>query len=463
MLAVVVSSAGADDAVHRRPGSSTGLDTLTRTAERHNPGLRATRHNIAAAQERLNEAWVSPFFQFKATTAAGMAPEARGTPVVSPDSEFPVGNRWLPVLDAEIRGAVPLWTFGKLSAARDAARAGVRGAELERERTRARLIYDVRRAYFALQLALDIQQMIAEGKGKLEKAVERLEKRVSEDDPDVNPSDRYRLSSALAEIEARSSETDKLEASTRTALRILTGLDRIRVPECPLEPLQFEPDALAKYHKSARSNRPETGILDAAISASEANLDSYEAKYFPDLALALRAGTSYAPGVTNQNNPFVSDDGNSTSYGAALVAKWSLDIWGNIHRTRRAKSQLLEARAGREQALEGIELEVAEAYNALQDASRRVAAWERGRRDARRWFVTAAQADQVGVGEAEELVDAVRAYFKARYAHLQAIHDFNVGIARLERVLGTTLLPKEVWGRSCMEKAHQADSEDSSE
>lgn len=431
-------------------GPVTDLATLARAAERNNPGIQATNYNIAAAQARLDEAWVSPFFQFDVTTAFGIAPEARGTPSVTPErSDFPVGNDWLPVMKAEVKGAIPLWTFGKLSSARDAARAGVRGAELDREKKKAELLFDVRKAYFALQLALDIQQMISEGRTKLAKAVDRLEKRLESNDPEVNQSDKYRLASTIAEVDARSSEAIRLAESATAALQILTGLKVVRVPDCPLEPIDFRPESIEAYKKIAKKQRPEAGMLKAAVVATEADLDATEARYFPDIALALKASTNYAPGITDQRNPFANDPANYNSLGAAVVARWSLDFWGNSYRVQQKKQNLLKIQTSLEQALDGITLEVATTHSAVVDANRRTDAWGKGHRETRRWFISAAQADELGVGEAKELVDAVKAYFNARYNHLQAIYDFNLSVARLERTVGNQLLTTDEWNQSC--------------
>ena len=132
-----------------------------------------------------------------------------------------------------------------------------------------------------------------------------------------------------------------------------------------------------------------------------------------------------------------------------MVARWSLDLWGQSKRAERARQQLLETRSKARLLAQGIELEVADKHAALLDAQRRVAAWEVGRREARRWFVSAAQGHQVGVTTSRELVDGVSAYFKARFSHLQAIHDFNVGLAALELASGSELLTTQQWNQPC--------------
>ncbi|MFW6066876.1 MAG: TolC family protein [Myxococcota bacterium] len=427
------------------------LRTLTRRAERTFPSVAATSRAIEAAREQLSEAKVSPFFQFEATAAFTVMPDARGTSAYSPDSELPLGNAWSPALRLAVEGALPLYTFGKLRAARKAARAEVDATVAERDQTLAELRYDVRRAYFGLQMALDLKQMISEGRPRLVHALERLEERLSEDDPDANNMDKWRLASALAEVNARASEADRLEATARAALGILTGLPRVRVPDCPLQPVAYETAPLERYVRRATEFRPETRMLQAATEAREADVQRHQARYFPDIGLALSAGYSYAPGVTDQNNPFVYDLVNRRTLGAALVARWSLDLWGNVHRVRRAEAQLAETEAQAHRASKGIDLEVRKTYETVLDARRREEAWAEGEREGRSWFVAAVQAYQVGSAEPRDLVDALKAYFMARYSHLEAIRELNEALAELERVSGRRLVPPDGWEEPCGE------------
>ena len=431
------------------PAPTLDVATLVARAEKNWPGVRAASHRIAAAEAQLDEAIVSPFWQLSATATFTVAPQVRGSPIFSPDPQLPLDNPWSPIVRVGVEGAIPLWTFGKIGAARDAARAGVRVAEIDRERGLAQLRTDVRRAYFALQLALDAEQMLSEGRPALERAVARLEERIEAGDADANEMDRWRLSSTLAEVAARSSEATRLERASRAALVTLTGLRQVDVPDCAMEPVVFEPRPVAWYVRTARAHRAESRMLDQGIAAREANVTATRARYFPDLALALSASYSYGPGITDQENPFIVDGANYAALGWALVARWSLDVWGNAHRTHRAEEELLGLRDQAEEARFGIALEIATLYEELLDAKRRVEAWQRGHRDGRAWFLAAAQAYQVGAAEPRDLVDAVRAYFTNRFNHMQAIRDYNDALSRLERAVGVPVVPAAGWERAC--------------
>jgi outer membrane protein TolC len=431
----------------QRPPRILDLAQLLAAAERAYPGMRAAEARIRAARAQLDEAWVSPYFQ--STLAAGftLAPEARGSPIFSPDAQVPLSNPWQPILGLNFEGAIPLWTFGKLPALREAARAGVHAAESDRARVRAQLLYDVRRAYFALQLSLDLQQMLHEGLPRVEEAIRNLEERLARNDPDADEMDRYRLQAALAEVRARQAQAIHLERSSMASLRILTGLRDFRVPDCPIQIVDAELLPLEEYLRSAMSERPELRMLEAAQRAREASLDVARAGFWPDLALTYRFAISYAPGITDQTNPFVIDPANYMNIGAGIALRWSLDFWGQAYRVDRESALLDDLQSRLEEARRAVELEVTDAYEAVVEARARERTFDRGRRETRAWFLSAAQAIELGTAKTGDLVDAVRAYFTARYNHLQAIHDFNTALAHLERVSARRVADR--WEDAC--------------
>lgn len=425
------------------------LADLQAAAEHRSPGIRAAAQATAAAVAKLDEATISPFFQFTMRGATGLAPNARGVPGFTPDSQVPTDQAWGPFFSGSVQGAIPLYTFGKISAARDAARAGVTSATLAGARTRNQLRFDVRRAYYALQLALDTLQMISEGRGKLVKAVRQLQQRIDDGDPDVDEFDAYRLQAALSEVEARAAEAHNVELAARAALSVLSGVPTFEIPDCPIELLVFEPRSVESHTEQAHLMRPEVGMLGSAIQARRAELRAQKASYFPDLALALQASRTVTPGRTDQNDPFISDPANFTNLGAALVAEWDLDLWGNHARVAGAESRLAQTEAQSGQARDGIDLEIATAHAALTEARERAQAWKNGHEQTRRWFVAAAQGYEIGAREPKDLIDALKAYFTARFSHLQSIHDHNVAVAKLEQSIGSPILPVGAWTQNC--------------
>ena len=421
------------------------VDEYTQAAILRYPGLNAAEADIDAAQARLNEARLSPFMQLQGQARFFVAPGAQGTATFSPDPQIPWGNRWGPGGEVGIEGAIPIYTFGKYRAGKKAASAGITAAEYERDRTLARVVFDVRRAYFGTQLSLDLQAMISEGKDKLRNAVNKLDARLQADDPRVKQTDYWRLVSALSEIESRESEALRLEASARAALAILSGLEPAIVPECPLGAVQSEVIELGEHVDRALANRPEVHQLEAAQAAKDANLTVKRAGYLPDIILALRASFARTPGITDIQNPFVIDRGNFAGAYAGVLAQWKLDFGGTHARVKAAKAEIQSLKAKTEEAEQGIEIEVTALYEQLQDAKRRLASWTRSEKETRKWFVSAGQGYEVGTTSAMELVDSIEAYFSARSKRLMATAEYNLAIAGLEKATNMPLVAQKGW------------------
>ncbi len=306
-------------------------------------------------------------------------------------------------------------------------------------------MFDVRRAYYGVQLALDLQALISEGKEPLRKTVDKLRARLEADDPRVKQKDYFRLTMALSEIESRESEALRLGASARAALELLSGIEPAVVPECPLQVVRSEVVDLGDQVERALGNRPEMFQLDAARKARDANLVVKRAGYLPDIILALSASFARTPLVTDINNPFIIDRGNFAGAFFGLVAKWSFDFAGTKARVKAAKSEIDSLKAKIAEAEQGIEIEVNSLYERLEDAKRRVGSWTRSEKEARKWFITSAQGYEVGTMDAREYVDSLTAYFTARSNRLLATADYNLAIAALEKATNVPLVSQKGW------------------
>ena len=421
------------------------VDEYTQSAILQYPRLKAAAADIDAAEARLDEARLSPFFQFEGQARFFVAPGARGTATFSPDPQIPWSNRWGPGGELGIQGGIPIYTFGKYRSGKKAASAGITSAEYGRELTLNQVVFDVRRAYFGLQLSLDLQALIAEGKDKLRSAVDKLGARLEADDPEVKQQDYFRLVAALSEIESRESEALRLEATARRSLELLSGIQPAVVPECPLEAVRSEVIELGDYVDRALAKRPELFQLDAARQAQDANLVVKRAGYLPDIILALSASFARTPNITDIQNPFIIDRGNFAGAFFGLVAKWKLDFAGTNARVKTAKAEIASLKAKTEEAKLGIEIEVNAIYEQLKDAQRRMNSWTRSEKEARKWFVSAGQGYEVGTQDARDFVDAVTAYFSARSSRLMATAEYDLAIAALEKATNVPMVSEKGW------------------
>src|SRR5580692_11850155 len=173
-------------------------------SDRNFPNLWAERARLAYAHAQLDEAIWTPWFQWSAQSSFGVSPPLQGTVIYPQSNTGPVtlssqnisGTNGLePFLHFGVSGVVPLYTFGKIDTARDAAEANVRVSEWDMEKWRQSMRMDVRRAYYGVELARDAKDVFTDALERLDKGLTGMREKLAKGDPAVSEIDRFRLES----------------------------------------------------------------------------------------------------------------------------------------------------------------------------------------------------------------------------------------------------------------------------
>ncbi|MSP26020.1 MAG: TolC family protein [Myxococcales bacterium] len=409
-------------------------------ADRNHPNLLVARAKVAHTKARLLEAEAAPFSRFRATGGMALAPTVLGSSVFSPNTDASLGSSLGVAWRVGVEGALPLFTFGKLTSLWDAAEAGVEVQERELDMTRDEVRLEVRRAYFGLQLARDALDLIGDAKAKVDEAVRKLEREVEEADAD--PIDLLKLQTYVAGIDAREAEAEKYLATAEAGLRFYSGEPALVLRDEPLSMPDHELGTVSRYLRAARVYRPEVLMAKAGLLAREAQLNLARAQLYPDIGLGLSFGLSAAPEIADQINPFVSDGGNYVHYSAALVFQWQLDFLPSYARIKQAEAQLAEVIALDRKALGGVAAQVEEAFAEAKHWKKRFDAYLKAERYARRWLATVQQAIDIGTMEERDLIDPAKAYAEQRYNTLNATMEYRLALAKLAKATGWDAVAK---------------------
>jgi outer membrane protein TolC len=381
------------------------------------------------------QSWSQPYSEFNVTGGLALAPEVRGTPIYSPDSDVAISSNMGLGWSIGIEGAIPLWTFGKISGLWEASAAAVKVAEHDVEKEKNAIRLDVRRAYYGVQLARDALALMKDAESQIDKYLRTLEKKVRAGDGDEI--ELYKLKIYRADLTAKHSEAQQKEAIALASLKFLTGVTNgLDLPQLPLVRVRHALQPLAIYLSAARLHRPEINMARAGLQAREAQVRIEQARYFPDIALGLSARWAKAPGITDQSNPFVGDRVNAVGYGAALVLRYKADFFPQQARVAQAKAQLEELRATERYALGGVAVEVETAYREAEDAQRRLDAYAEAASYAKKWLILVQQGIDVGTNDEEDLVDPAKEWALKRFAVMSATFDYNVAVGKLAQVTG---------------------------
>ncbi|MFO0678484.1 MAG: TolC family protein [Polyangiaceae bacterium] len=410
-------------------------------ADRNHPNVWAARARLAATHAQLEEATWTPYWQWYAQAYGGVLPPLTGTAVYSGSPATALnpnfGAGWQPFMRFEVNGVLPIYTFGKISASKDAAEAAVRVSEWDVEKARLQVRWDVRRAYYGLQFARDARYFADEVIAKLDKGLSGMRKKFDKGDGSVAEIDKLRLEVYREEVVARANEPQKGEVMAISALRFLTGIATDF--DIADEPIQRPTVAIApvvQYLTAARLYRPEVNMARAGVVARGRWLEYNRARLFPDLGLGLSASYNVAPSAVAQNNPWVVDPFNRFLFGAALGLRWNLDLLPQAARIQQAESQLEETRAHERLALGGIAVEVEHAYAGMLEAKHREESWDRAEHKSKQWISTVQDSIDLGNESERALLEPLRAYANARVSHLYALMDFNNSLAFLAFTTG---------------------------
>jgi outer membrane protein TolC len=402
---------------------------------RNYPRIHEARARLQYRREQQRQAWAQPYSEFNVTGGIALVPEVRGTQIYSPDSDAALSSDMGLAWNIGVDGAIPLWTFGKITGLWDASAAAVKVAEHDVEKEKNAIKLDVRRAYYGVQLARDAIALMDAAESQIDKYLGTMEKKVREGDGDEVT--LYKLKISRAELTARHSEARQKEAIALAGLKFLTGVNgELPLPEQPLARVRHALGPLATYLSAARLHRPEINMARAGLTAREAQVRIEQARYYPDLALGLSARWAKAPGITDQSNPFVRETINSLSYGAALVLRYKLDFLPQRARVAQAKAQLEELRATERYALGGVAVEVETAYREAEDAERRLEAYAEAASYAKKWLILVQQGIDIGTNDEEDIVDPAKEWALKRFAVMSATYDYNVAVGKLAQVTG---------------------------
>ncbi len=411
-------------------------------AERNAPQLWASRARLAFVHAQVEEARWTPFSYWNMSSTFGYLPPIGGTPFYNATPYTLLyqgfGEGWQPAFGLNLRGTVPLWTFGKIENVKKAAESRVRVNEWELEKNRQQIRMDVRRAYFGLMLTRDMQYIASDVLSKLNKALENISTKIAKGDPSVEEVDRLRLEYNRDEIYARIAEAKKQQAFAVAALRFLTGVQTAF--DIPDEPLK-RPDTstigpVVRYLTAARLFRADVNMARAGVQARKYWLEYRRAELFPNIGMGLNASYSVAPSADPQRTAWIGDSFNRFGASFGFGVEWGLDLLPKWARVRQAESELEEARATERLALGGVGVEVENAYAAVVEAKTREENWDHAEHRSKRWISSVQDAIDLGTKDERFLVEPLRAFIFARANHATALMDLHVTMSELARVTG---------------------------
>jgi outer membrane protein TolC len=343
----------------------------------------------------------------------------------------------------KIEATLPLYTFGKLSQAKRAARAGVSGSETNIDKARQEVALEVRRAYYGWLLSISALDILEDGAGKLKEAEKKLIKMLDELNEEVTDRDLFKLRYHTAKVKSMIIEAKKGHQLTLAALSFLTGIEGLgkdqHLAEIDLGVSNLEFQSREQYFDHAKRLRPELKMLKNAIDASQAAVEIQKAYFYPDFFLSGYVDGSYSPVHDHITNPLLNSTLTYWGSGLALGFQITLDFPQKMARLEQARANLKKIEIQANQAQEAVLLEIDKRLEDLNSAKLNKKTLRKGHRAAKAWMRANWMSYGVGLSNTKDLLDSLAAYALSKMELDKANHDLMVAVDQMKASVGENL------------------------
>lgn len=426
------------------------LPQLVDLALKYSPEVKASQSEVDYARARKDEAHGYLYPQLEATAIGSVVPNSRapyfkelnGSKVLFyPDPADQLhGVNVFGRLDVTI--IQPLYTFGKIKFRERAAESFIRVKQAGVESKQGEVLTRVAEAYYGLILANQGKDEVKEARTYIRDVKERINRLMAVGSPTVKDTDRFRVAAYEGGVEKFAAEAEEGSKLAYQALKAMTGMgpgQEFRVPtDLPAaEPLREDLD---HYVRLALELRPEFTQLKEGLRARQLLVDAARADRYPSFFLMVMGALAGAPGrdriTGNYRDPAIVDYYNTAFVAPFVGIRWNFDFGIAQAKVRAAQAELAQLKHTEKAALMGIPLEVAKQYAKVQESAKAARGLETAYINARRWLITAFSNFDMGLGQLNDIFQAIERYGKFRGDYLASLYEYNLARARLDQATG---------------------------
>lgn len=392
-------------------------------AVKYNPSIQASIYNEDVYKSKIGQAWANFFPQI----SAGIQGSRSGNKYTG-DVPYGMGNQYvtmgyIPSVSADML----LFDFGKTKATADMAKRMYEATQEDTKENINTIIYNIKSAYFNILFA-DAQvrvyeDTVADYQLQLDQAwgFYRLGKKAKVDVVTAE----YNLGKAkLNLVKARNT----LDVA-RVQLSKIMG-----IPEYTNYELSDQL-SLNKYDttfenaiKTAFDVRPELISAKKSVDAAKMNLRATRREYAPDLGIFAE----YDNGIGNKYNVQSAQIGVGLSYTALNIVRVKKQI-------DEARASYNKSKAEYDNAKNNVYYNVKKNFMELETDKEAIVIAKLALDEAKEQYRQVTGRYKAGVGDAIELKDGENTYLNARLDFYNAMLNYNVTAASLEREIGVPL------------------------
>ncbi len=405
------------------------------------------RQNVELAENQVEQANSNRYLpNFELSTQHGVVPGvesdvpglSRNEFYLDPNLENDWEN-WAVFTRAEISAVQPLFTWGALRNAVKAAESAATAAKERFEMQKADIEIRLFELYQSYLLTSEIMRLLDEAENTIGDIEQQINEKKEEEDSDIDESEVFKFEIFKSEFAMQAAEVrENAEMTKRIWNYVLrTGSDTEYIPASQfLDPLPEDIRDLGYYRSNAVTNRSEIKAVEAGINAADHGVKANKFKSYPALFLGLSGSFAATPNRPRQSNPFIINNTNFATGAVGVGIRQNLDFFSINADIEKSRIQYDQAKFLKEAALDGIILELNDAYKKASLSKLKVEKTDEALVTGKKWLRQEQLDYDFGIGDTKDLIDAMQKELELRVELQRRIFEFNNNMAELYRAAG---------------------------
>ena len=410
-------------------GQPLDLDKCLEVALKENPQIKIAEQKLISAKAKKREAFAGYLPNISGSASYIKRKEVEGASAlsgitsVSPTFRFSFADE---MYDNKLTLTQPVFMWGKIYQSNRQASLNYKYNEEEFRKIKQEVAYKTKEAFYKCILA---RQMVSISKEAFDVTEAHL--KVIKKFYDEGRSSSYDVSRAKVSLANAKTNLIRSENGFDLAKQSLVNILNIKekdtefVGELQYQPIDFNQDDLIT---GALNNRPELKQIAYQEDISESIVKLTSSGDKPNIAI-----TGYTEW---QNTEWESKNWYNSWTAVAVLSMPIFDGFSTFQKTKQAKTNLEQVKLSKEALIEGLKLEVRAAYLNYKQAKDSIEANKENVDAAKDNLATAQKRFQLGLMTDIEVRDAQLALTQAETNYIQALYDYNVAIASLEKAAG---------------------------
>lgn len=348
------------------------------------------------------------------------------------------GAEWIGSIEAKI----PLFVWGRGEDLKRAARLNTELNKQDVTKKQIEVILKLKEAYYGWQYALSLLDFVSEMQKDLEEAISALENKKAKKE------DILRLEVFKYQVEEKKIEIEKNVRLAQMGVGFYLGDELkpeasssltnerawIEMDERELRPLDY-------YLNLMKQSSPDLVKVDLGIQAKSSVLTSEKKSMRPAFGALLKYDYAQTNQRTAQNNPFIYDPYNHSTFAGGLGLTWDIDFGVKQSKQDKLVLEIAELKSKQFYAQEGLKVLLSKSYMEVEEAKVRAETLKKAYKSAKKWLTNIGASVSLGLTPAKDIIDAYTTRALVFKDYYESLYKYQMSWAHLSEATGQEVDP----------------------